>query len=203
VASVDEVLALTEAVGPRHRMLVLMATFTGLRLGELLALTREDVNVEAMTVSVTKQLHQLAHGELELGPPKSDAGRRVVRMPSELTDDLTLHLTRYVRAEPTAYVFAGEKGGTLRRHVWQAIWDRARREVGLTDLHFHDLRHTGNTLAATSGASTKELVARLGHSSPQAALRYQHATEERDAAIASFLGVIRRGRDSQGHGIDR
>ena len=47
--------------------------------------------------------------------------------------------------------------------------------------------HTGNTLAAGTGASTKELMARMGHSSPRAALIYQHATRERDAAIAQAL----------------
>jgi integrase len=62
--------------------------------------------------------------------------------------------------------------------------------VGLHGLHFHDLRHTGNTLAAATGASTKELMARMGHASPAAALRYQHATLERDAVIADALSEL-------------
>jgi len=62
--------------------------------------------------------------------------------------------------------------------------------VGLPELHFHDLRHTGNTLAAATGASTKELMSRLGHASAQAALRYQHATRERDQAIADALSEM-------------
>jgi integrase len=61
------------------------------------------------------------------------------------------------------------------------------RAIGFEELRFHDLRHTGNTLAAATGASTKELMARLGHASPRAALIYQHATEERDQAIAAAL----------------
>ena len=56
--------------------------------------------------------------------------------------------------------------------------------VGIQGLHFHDLRHTGNTLAASTGASTKELMSRMGHASPLAALIYQHATREREDAIA-------------------
>jgi len=51
----------------------------------------------------------------------------------------------------------------------------------------HDLRHTGNTWAAASGASTRELMARMGHATPDAALRYQHATADRDAVIARAL----------------
>ena len=58
------------------------------------------------------------------------------------------------------------------------------RGAGVDELHFHDLRHTGATLAATTGATTRELMARMGHASPRAALIYQHATQERDQAIA-------------------
>jgi integrase len=53
--------------------------------------------------------------------------------------------------------------------------------------HFHDLRHTGNNLAAASGASTRELMHRMGHGSMRAALIYQHATGERDREIANAL----------------
>ena len=58
----------------------------------------------------------------------------------------------------------------------------------MPDAHFHDLRHTGGTLAATEGATTKELMARLGHSSSRAALIYQHASKERDKSLAAALG---------------
>jgi hypothetical protein len=60
------------------------------------------------------------------------------------------------------------------------------------DLHFHDLRHTGGNLAAATGASLKELMARLGHSSTRAALIYQHATRDHDQAIAEALGDLAR-----------
>ncbi len=63
-------------------------------------------------------------------------------------------------------------------------WGRACRRTGIDGLRFHDLRHTGNTLAAATGASTKELMSRMGHASSRAALIYQHATRDRDAAIA-------------------
>jgi integrase len=62
--------------------------------------------------------------------------------------------------------------------------------IALTNFHFHDLRQTGNTLAAMTGASTRELMSRMGHASPRAALIYQHATRERDAEIAARLGAM-------------
>jgi integrase len=69
---------------------------------------------------------------------------------------------------------------------------KACEKAGVPDLHFHDLRHTGGTLAAATGASLKELMARLGHSSTRAALIYQHATRDRDQAIAEALGDLAR-----------
>jgi integrase len=57
-------------------------------------------------------------------------------------------------------------------------------------LHFHDLRHTGATLAAALGATVRELMARLGHTTPTVALRYQHATADGDRAIADGLGEL-------------
>jgi integrase len=93
------------------------------------------------------------------------------------------------------YVFTGEKGGPLAPHVLHGAWAKARAEVGLPNLHFHDLRHLVGTLAASTGAGIKELMYRLGHASHQAALRYQHATRHRDRAIADALdGLISRGR---------
>jgi integrase len=190
VASVAQVYALADAVEPRFRALVLMAAFTGLRRGELLALTRERIDFLHQTVAVVEQRHDLPDGSLLLAPPKTDAGRRVIALPPPLVIELERHLSEYVAAEAGALVFTGEKGGPLRVHVWQAHWDRARRALGLEQLHFHDLRHVANTLAAASGATTKELMYRMGHASPAAALRYQHATRDRDAVIAAALGQL-------------
>ncbi len=85
------------------------------------------------------------------------------------------------------YVFPNSKGEPIKRSSFRSVWLRARAKAGLADLRFHDLRHTGNTLAATTGASTRELMARMGHSTMRAALIYQHATKDRDAAIAAAL----------------
>jgi integrase len=70
------------------------------------------------------------------------------------------------------------------------IWAKARNRAGVPGAHFHDLRHTGGTLTATTGATTKELMARLGHSSTRAAMIYQHATSSRDKSIAEGLGKL-------------
>jgi integrase len=77
------------------------------------------------------------------------------------------------------------KPSTLHR-----VWDRARAKAGRPDLRFHDLRHTGAVLAALSGATIAELMARLGHTTPTMALRYQHAAQARDVEIAKRLSEI-------------
>jgi integrase len=69
-------------------------------------------------------------------------------------------------------------------------WKKAVAEVGVPHLHFHDLRHTGNTLDSRTKASTKDLMARMGHDSARAALIYQHATSEADQEIAAALSGL-------------
>jgi integrase len=80
-----------------------------------------------------------------------------------------------VPVRPAAVAFTD---GPLPRVVW------LEHQVGI---RFHDPRHTGNALAAASGASTRELMHRMGHASMRAALIYQHATSERDREIADAM----------------
>ncbi len=86
------------------------------------------------------------------------------------------------------------KGGQLRRSNFSKTWARAVTSAGLpVGIHFHDLRHTGNTLTAATGASLAELMNRMGHSSARAASVYLHARQERDRRIAATLDkMVRR-----------
>ena len=122
--------------------------------------------------------------------PKSAAGRRTLAIPVELARILDKHLSRYVGPEPTALVFTGDKGAPMRTQHWSRRFRTAAEAAGAPPLHFHDLRHLAGTLAAATGASTRELMARLGHSTPRAALIYQHATEERNHQIAAGIDAI-------------
>lgn len=187
VASVEQVFQLADAIDPRFRAMVLVAAFTSLRLGELLALSRRSIDLGDGTIAVVAQLQELARGGHFRGLPKSDAGRRTVAIPDVLLPTLAGHLDAWVDDEPDALIFGGLNGKPLRRATFYKAWHQAIAEVGLPDFRFHDLRHTGNTLSASTGASTKELMARMGHSSSRAALIYQHATKQRDAAIARGL----------------
>ncbi len=141
-------------------------------------------------MTVVTQRQQLKNGTVLVGEPKTDAGRRTISIPAQLIPEIETHLSRFAQPGTDGVVFCGERGGPLRNHVWQAKWAKARAQMGMPELHFHDLRHVANTLTAASGASTKELMHRMGHASPEAALRYQHATRDRDETIATLLGEL-------------
>jgi integrase len=191
-ATVAQVHALAKALPPRFSALVVVAAFSGLRWGELAALRRCDVDLTAGMVRVPRKLAALRN-RMEFGPPKSDAGVRTVALPAAAVAALRPHLLAHVDAGPDALVFTGAKGAVLRSGNFRRAvkWDDAVKTAGIAgSFHFHDLRHTGNTLAAASGASTRELMHRMGQSSMRAALIYQHATSERDREIAA--GMDRR-----------
>ena len=82
-------------------------------------------------------------------------------------------------------------------------WGKAAAGIGVPGLRFHDLRHTGNTLAAP-GTSLRDLMTRMGHDSPRAAMIYQHATTVEDRAIADRLsGLVDAHRAESGETTTR
>jgi integrase len=190
VISVATLVELLGQVPQRYRALLLLATFANLRFGELAALRRDQVDLDKCEVRVTASLSEMDDGRLIDGDPKSRAGNRTVSFPADIVPELADHLERFVDPEPNGLVFIGPKGGRLRRSNFREIWYRARGAVAQPGLHFHDLRHTGNTMAAAQGASLRELMERMGHSSPRAALIYLHATRERDQKIAAGMGKL-------------
>jgi integrase len=191
VLSVPQVFALSEAAESRYRALILLATFTSLRWGELAALRRSDIDLESRVISVRRSLTELENGQLAFGPPKTEAGRRAVSFPALLSPVLLSHLSSFCSTGPDALVFTGPAGAPLRRgNFRRRVWLPALAEAKTPAIHFHDLRHTGNTLTAEAGANLRELMARMGHASPRAALIYLHSTDTRQRQIADALGVL-------------
>ncbi|TQS29074.1 tyrosine recombinase XerC [Microbispora sp. KK1-11] len=189
VLTVAQVFQLADLVPVRLRALILLATFASLRWGEVAALRRMDLDLNAGTVSVRQQHVELDTGELLVGPPKSRAGLRTVAIPEAIIPALRQHLGQFTESEPTALVFTGANGGILRRSNFRraAKWSETTKKLGVPGLHFHDLRHTGNTIAASAGASLRDLMARMGHDSVRAAMIYQHRTAEADHKIADVM----------------
>jgi integrase len=189
IPTIAELKALADAMPERLELLILLAGWCGMRRGELLGLVRTDFDLLHGTVRISRAVTERSDGSIVIGEPKTAAGRRSVAIPPHIMPSVEDHLGRFVADDPNALVFTNADGERLRWRPLQYHWDRARKVVGV-DYHLHDLRHFGATLAAATGASTRELMRRLGHASPVAALRYQHATEDRDAAIAAALSEM-------------
>jgi len=187
--TVPEVQALAGKVPARYRALVLTLAFGGLRFGEATALRRRDVSADGVTVTVTRSVRRVG-GAWLVGPPKTEAGVRTVALPAFAAAALAAHLDEHVRVEPTALVFGTSSGNFLAVSNFNSTFRRAVDACGLDPVRVHELRHTGATLAAATGASTKDLMHRLGHSSPAAALIYQHASTGRDSEIARALDAL-------------
>jgi integrase len=98
-------------------------------------------------------------------------------------------MSEFVGPEPGALVFSGQQGGPWSRSNFNKMsgWASAARSIGAGGLHFHDLRHTGNTFAASGGAGIKDLMARMGHDSERAALIYQHEARGADKMITDTI----------------
>ena len=173
----------------RYLALVLLATFASLRWGEVIALRRRDLDLEARAVRIRAAYVERSTGEMLLGPPKSRAGRRVVGIPDVIIPALREHLSAFVKDEPGALVFPGQQGQPLRRSNFNKMsaWPYAAKSIGADGLHVHDLRHTGNQFAANSGAALKDLMARMGHDSERAALIYQHEARGADKRITDAI----------------
>jgi integrase len=190
VLTVAQVFALADAMRYRRlRALILVAGFATLRWGEVTALRRCDIAPDGSWVRVAVAHTEVIGRGIVVGPPKSRAGSRTVAVPSAIRPEIVKHLSTYVDHRPDALVFTGPKGGALRRAHFNNLtrWVETVKAIGAPGLHFHDLRHTGNHLAAQTGATTKDLMARMGHDDMRAALIYQHATGEADRVIADRL----------------
>ena len=185
-ATVAEVTALADAMPDRLRIAVMLAAWCHLRRGELLGLERRDVDLLHGTIRVARSVKRVK-GKSVLGDPKSEAGFRTMSVPPHVLPELIRHLDNYVCADPKSPLLTGVKGNRLRADTLYNAWHTARDSIGRSELVPHDLRHSGGTWLAIAGATTKEIMARGGWSSPQAALRYQHASQERDSVLASAL----------------
>lgn len=190
-ASLVELEALVNAMPARYRLLVLLAAWCALRFGELAEMRRSDVEVKNGVVHVRRGVTR-TKGERIVKGPKTEAGKRQVNIPPHLMPLVKAHLQDHVDMRRDALIFPSARDSTkhLAPSTLYRTYYPARKAAGRPDLRLHDLRHTGAVLAASTGATLAELMARLGHSTAGAALRYQHAAQERDKVIAEALSAL-------------
>lgn len=163
-----------------------------IRPASLPELRRSDIDVRNAVIHVRRGVVRVSGGRKVKGP-KSEAGRRDVAIPPHLIPAVKAHLRDHVSHARDALLFPAASGGHMAPASLYRVYYPARDAAGRPDLRFHDLRHTGAVLAAATGATLAELMARLGHSTAGAALRYQHAAAERDKVIAAALSKLAGG----------
>ena len=187
VATPAQVAALIEAITPRYRAAVLLAAWCGLRRGEVLGLHPADVDLTAATVTVRRNRVELLKNRRRTTPIPRPTMERTVTVPPHVLPILAVHMETWAG---TDRVFIGRDGRPMRGDAVRQAFDRARLKADMPAFRFHDLRHTGQTLAAATGATIKDLMRRLGHASPAASYRYLHAVDGRDAEIAAALSDL-------------
>lgn len=184
----DDVQRIAEAIHPRFRALVWLAATSGLRFGELAGLFRRHIDLDNRTVRVEHSLGATRGEGPTLGPPKSSAAHRIVAIPSGTVIVVAAHIEEYVEPGSEAFVFTSVKGRPLLNRYFSPYWKRALDAAAMDETtRFHDLRHHAGTSAATAGASLREIMARMGHASPDASLHYLKASQRRDSEIAAAM----------------
>ncbi|OBJ74373.1 site-specific integrase [Mycobacterium sp. 1274756.6] len=188
-ATLPELETLAAEMPPQYQLMILLASWCALRFGELTELRRKDIDLADEVIRVRRAVVR-SGGGYQVTTPKTDAGVRDVSIPPHLLPAIETHLAKHVGGGTDALLFPAQHGGHLAPASLYRQFYKARSAAGRDDLRFHDLRHSGAVLAASTGATLAELMARLGHSTPQAAMRYQHAARGRDREIAALLSKI-------------
>jgi integrase len=185
-----EIARLADAIDQRYQVLVLVAAYGGLRIGELAGLRRGRVDLLRGVVQVTEILTEVQ-------------GRVAFGLPQQVVAELARHLA--TPGERDELVFTAPAGGPLRINGFRArVWRPATRAAGLDGLRIHDLRHTAVALWIAAGAGPKEVAVRAGHTSMSFTLdRYSHLYPEADEALRSRLDALFvDGRGTGGRVID-
>lgn len=185
-----EVEALCNVVPKHYRVLTLVAAYSGLRIGEVCELRRSDVDLDEGLIKVRRGVYH-ANGQTIVSTTKSGVGVRDVPLPEFLTRELTQHLRQTDSIDPQALIFSTKTGRQANFGAPAAI-SKGMNAIGRPDVTTHDLRHTAGTLFTQNGANLREVMAFLGHSTSDAALRYQHASPSRLRKIAEQIDEVRQ-----------
>lgn len=195
VATPEQVHALAEALPERLSLAAYLAAIMSLRLGEVLGLQRGDFegldSPGLAVLHIRRQWNSKAYGGGAAYSAPKAGSEGVLAVPEELAAQVRAHLERWVDGKKTSPLFPSLADSS--RPLSQTRFDEERRaarvKAGMPTFRFHDLRHTGLTLYAQAGATLSEIMARGRHKHPEVAVRYQHATLERDRANAAVLGA--------------
>ncbi len=187
--TLEELATITEHMPARIRLIVPLSAWCALRFGEAAELRRKDVDLTTGLVRVRRGVVRVA-GKLIVDEPKTRAASRDVHIPPHLVPVVRKHLLDHAQIGAEGLLFYGLKGDQIAHSSLSWHFNRAAEATGRADISMHTLRHTGAVLAAQSGATIADLMARLGHTTPAMAMAYQHTSAGRDLLIAEKLSVL-------------
>lgn len=183
---------LNAATGSKYQNVIRLAAYGGLRIGEILPLEKADITPiyekgtktpTGLEISVKKHLiHDKENQKWTvIDGAKSEAGVRDVAIYGQ---DVVTPIWEWVTTRPDGYLWPGKNGSVASYYTFRTTWQRWKKKANLKGFDFHSLRaYHGTRFAQKTDASLKEIMARLGHSTPEAALRYQHSGD-RDHELA-------------------
>ena len=186
-ATSEQVAVLAEQVPARYRAAVLVAAYGCFRQGEQFALARKHYNSFNRTLTIERAVKKLTGKPAYMGATKTTGSNRTIVLPKIAAEALEQHLAQYVAADPESLIFTNGQGSLVTSSELSNWFIPARNRAGLPTLRWHDLRSTGLTIAASTGASITALMNRAGHTSVRAAMIYQKLTKTDDQKIADSI----------------
>jgi integrase len=185
----EELGVLADHFDPRYRAFVLLGGFGGLRLGEMLALRWNRLDLLRREVTVVETLTEL-DGALTFGPPKTKASIRTVGLPTHVCNELARLATPGI--DGSELVFRSPAGAVVRSSLFRKrFWHPAVSAADLAPLRIHDLRHTAVSLWIAAGANPKQVAVRAGHTSVAVVLdRYGHLYPQQERDLVDALEAM-------------
>lgn len=184
--TVDEFNQFISAVSDKPTSKVIFTTlfYTGLREGELLALTPADIDFEQRTLSVNKSYQRIEKRDL-ITAPKTPKSKRVISIPQFLADELQAYISSIYGIKKNNRIFPHTKHYLTKEMV------RGCKASGVKKIRIHDLRHSHCALCFSLGFSPLEVAERLGHDDPKTTLRiYAHVYPEAGQQISDKLQTL-------------
>lgn len=187
----------TVADKPQSVVMFSLLFWTGMRSGELLALTPEDFDFDTCTVSITKNYARL-NGEDLIMEPKTPKSRRVILLPATISKMVQDYLKQLYAIQPTDRIFGGQEG----KHILQYEMSRGCKLAGVKKIRIHDLRHSHASMLIELGYSPLLIAERLGHENIETTLEtYSHLYPNKQSELATKLETMQKCYDFATHKI--
>ena len=162
-------------------MAFMILYWTGMRLGELLALNPKDVDLEKRTISITKSYQRLGKKNV-ITPPKTSKSKRVITIPEFLAADIKDYMDSLYDLQEDDRLFP------ITKYYLEHEMQRGIKESGVKRIRVHDLRHSHASMLIELGFSPLEIANRLGHEKVETTLNtYAHLYPNKQTKLAERL----------------